>query len=130
MHVDVRQAGEVIIVDLRGRLIAGSTGDELLRSVINELVAEGWRKILLNLSEVTRIDSAGVGELVAGQRLAARFGSSVRLLHVTGRLRQVLELSQVLPVFSVYQDEAEALESFAAEGEEAAEPAPSSPTQA
>ncbi|HXK60487.1 MAG TPA: STAS domain-containing protein, partial [Acidobacteriota bacterium] len=76
MHVDVRNAEDVIIVDLSGRLVAGS-GDVLLREVMNELVASGWKKVLLNLSEVDSIDSAGVGELVASIKKAERFGTTV-----------------------------------------------------
>ncbi len=111
MHVEVRKAGDIIIVDLQGHLVAG-VGDELLREVMNELVAESWKKILLNLSEVVRIDSAGIGELVASSRLAERLGSAVKLLHVKGRVRKVLEIGQVLPIFDVYDDEQEALRHF------------------
>jgi anti-sigma B factor antagonist len=114
MRVDVRQAGPVILVDFRGRLVAG-TGDELLRDVINELLAEGWQKILLNLTEVDKIDSAGVGELVAGRRLAERCGSTVRLLLTPGRVHHVLELSQILPTFEVFENESEAVASFGEE---------------
>jgi len=80
--------------------------------VINELVAGGWKQILLNMSGLTRIDSAGVGELVAGYRLAGRFGSQLKLLSTAGRIRDVLEISQVLPLLESYDDEAEAVASF------------------
>ncbi len=120
MKVDVREAGEVIIVDLAGRLVAGS-GDELLRAVTNELVAEGWKSILLNLAEVSKIDSAGIGELVASLKLAGRFGTALKLLRPEGRVRDVLELSQVLPVFEIHHDEEAALASFAASEARAAE---------
>lgn len=115
MRVDVREAGRVIIVDLRGRLVAG-TGDELLRDVINELLAEGWKQILLNLTEVEKIDSNGVGELVAGRKLARRFGSTLRLLVVPGRVHQVLEMGHILPVFRVFDNESEAVASFEDDG--------------
>lgn len=111
MRVDVREAGQVIIVDLRGPLVAG-TGDELLRDVVNELLAEGWKKILLNLTEVDKIDSSGVGELVAGRKLAQRFGSTLRLLLIPGRVHHVLELSHILPTFEVFESESEAVASF------------------
>ncbi len=111
MHVDVRQTNDVIIVDLEGDLVAG-TGDELLREVMGELLSGGWKKILINLSRVPRLDSAGIGELVGSIKLAKRIDTSVRLLHVTGRVRDVLAFSQVLPLFHVYDDEASALAAF------------------
>jgi anti-sigma B factor antagonist len=112
MHVDVRNADDVIIVDLEGRLVAG-TGDEILREVINTLVADDWKKILLNLHGVDRIDSSGIGELNASRELAERFGSDVRLVNVRGRVLEILDLSQILPLFHIYEDEATALQGFA-----------------
>lgn len=111
MKVELRKADDVIIVDLQGRLIAG-TGEELLHDVMDELVAEGWKKILLNLTAVPRIDSAGIGELVAGVRLAKRLGSTVKVWLAGGRVRNVLELSQILPTLDVYDNEHDALSSF------------------
>ncbi|MCP3959832.1 MAG: STAS domain-containing protein [bacterium] len=111
MRVDVRKTEEVIIVDLQGRLVSG-TGDQLLREVMNELLAASWTKILLNLSEVTKIDSAGIGELVASIKLAERFSSQVKLLHVRGQIRDILELSQILPLLEVYDSEESALQAF------------------
>ena len=111
MRVDVRKTEDVIIVDLQGRLVSG-TGDQLLRDIMNELLAASWTKILLNLSEVTKIDSAGIGELVASIKLAKRFDSAVKLLHVRGQIRDILELSQILPLLSVYDSEESALQAF------------------
>ncbi len=85
MHVEVRQTKDVVILDLKGRLTAG-LGDQILRDAIDELLAEGRRQILLNLSEVAFVDSAGVGELVAGLKTARRFGAELKLLNV-GRPR-------------------------------------------
>jgi len=67
MIVEVRSVGEVVIVDLNGRLVAGE-GDQQLRAAIDELLSDGRRKIVLNLAQVDAIDSSGVGELVAGSR--------------------------------------------------------------
>ncbi len=120
MEADVRSAGDVIILDLKGRLVSGS-GDQLLRDSMNELVAEGWKKILLNLSEVSSIDSAGIGELVASTKMAGRFGSNVKILRFGDRVRHVLAISRLLPLFEVYEDEREALDKFA---QLAAQPAP------
>ena len=79
MHVEIRKSGDVVIVDLTGKLTAG-LGDQILRDTIDELLAENWKKILLNLSGVSFMDSAGVGELVAGLRTAKRLGASQSLL--------------------------------------------------
>ncbi len=111
MRVDVRQAEDVIIVDLNGRLVSG-TGDQLLREVMNEVLAQSWTKIVLNLSEVNKIDSAGIGELVASIKMAERFGSKVKLLHVRGQIRDILELSQILPLLEIYESEPSAIEAF------------------
>lgn len=111
MHVEVRKFKDVVIVDLSGRLLVG-IGDEILRSVINELLAEGWKKILLNLSEVTSIDSAGIGELVASHKICDRFGAKLKLLNLHERVRKSLHLSQLLPVFEVYDDERVALRHY------------------
>jgi anti-sigma B factor antagonist len=113
MHVDVRNVDDVIIVDMSGKLIGG-IGDVMLREVMNEVIASGWKKILLNLSEVSSIDSAGVGELVASIKLADRFGSAVKTLRIGDRVRHVLQISKILPRLDVYEDEQEALKAFAA----------------
>jgi anti-anti-sigma factor len=112
MHVEVRKAKDVVIVDLSGKLLAG-VGDEILRNVVNELLAEGWKKILLNLSEVAAIDSAGTGELVASLKVSERFGAKLKLLNLHERVRKSLHLSQLLPVFEVYDEENVALQHYA-----------------
>lgn len=114
MELDVRRADDVIIVDLTGRLVGG-TPAEILRDVLNQLVAEGWKKILLNLSGVSWVDSAGIGELVSGVKMAQRFGVEVKLLRVGDRVRHVLSISRLLPLFEVFEDEGAALRSFGAE---------------
>lgn len=113
MHVEVRKAGEVVIVDLSGRLVAG-VGDEILRDVVNELLAEGWKKILLNLSQVTSVDSAGVGELVASLKVTQRLGGALKLLSLNERVKTSLRLSSLLPLFEVYDEEKAAIEHFRA----------------
>lgn len=113
MHVEVRKADDVVIVDLTGKLLAG-VGDEILRDVVNELLAENWKKILLNLSEVSSIDSAGVGEMVASLKVTQRLGGSLKLLNLNERVKASLHLSQILPLFEVYSEEREALDQFKA----------------
>jgi anti-sigma B factor antagonist len=113
MHVTVRKSEDVVIADLKGQL-HGGLGDEILRGVVNELLAEGWRKILLNLSRVHSIDSSGVGELVQSLRVCRKFGADLKLLNPHDRVKKSLHLAQLLPVFHVYEDETEALRGFAA----------------
>jgi anti-anti-sigma factor len=111
MHVEIRKVGEVVIVDLNGKLTSG-LGDQILRDTIDELLAENWKKILLNLSGVTFIDSAGVGELVAGLRTAKRLGARIKLLSLSERVQSTLYISKLLPIFELYRDEREALAAF------------------
>ena len=111
MHVEVRRAGDVVIVDLKGKLTAG-LGDQILRDTLDELLAESWRKILLNLSEVSFLDSAGLGELVAGLKTARNLGADLKVLKASERVRTTLSLARLLPLFEVYDDEAEALRRF------------------
>jgi anti-sigma B factor antagonist len=111
MKVDVRNVDDVIIVDLDGRLVLG-VGDELLRDVMNELLAEDWKKIVLNLRKVTIMDSSGIGEVVASWKLAGRFGASVKLLRPGPQVQRTLRLTQLLPLLEVYDSEDEAVASF------------------
>ena len=113
MHVEIRQNEGVVIVDLNGKLTAG-LGDQILRETIDELLAENWQKILINLSQINFIDSAGVGELVAGLRTAQRFGATLKVVNTSERVQSALYMAKLLPIFEMYQDEAEALSSFGA----------------
>jgi anti-sigma B factor antagonist len=113
MHVNVRKCGDVVILGLEGKLIAGVTGDELLRGALDELVGEGWQRILLDMSKVSSIDSSGVGEIVSGYRLAKKLGASLKILHPAERVRSALHLAQLLPLLEVFDDEARAVASFA-----------------
>ena len=112
MKVDVRNADDVIIVDLDGRLVLG-VGDEILRDVVNELLAEDWKKIVLNLRKVSIIDSSGIGEVVASWKLAKRFGASLKLMRPAPQIQRTLRLTQLLPLLEVFESEEEAVASFA-----------------
>ena len=94
-------------------------GNQMLREVMDELVAKGWKMILLNLSGVSWIDSAGIGELVASIKMAKRFGISVKLLRIGDRVKHVLSISQILPLLDVFEDEEEALSVLRAEASSA-----------
>jgi len=111
MKVDVRKSDDVVIVDFTGRLVAGD-GDELLSEIINELLAENYRKILLNLSNVESIDSNGLGELVQSMKVSKTFGAALKLLQPQDRVRKTLHLTRVLPLFDIYETEPDALASF------------------
>jgi len=111
MHVEVRRNGEVVILDLKGKLTAG-LGDQILREAIDELLAEEKKKVVLNLSEVSFLDSTGVGELVAGLRTARRFGAHLKLLNVGERVYSTLDMARLLPTFEIFRDEGEAVRSF------------------
>jgi anti-sigma B factor antagonist len=113
MKVDVRHFDDVIIVDLSGRLVLG-VGDEILRDVVNELLAEDWKKIVLNLRKVTIIDSSGIGEVVASWKLAKRFGAALKLMQPAPQIQRTLRLTQLLPLLEVFESEEEALASFQA----------------
>jgi anti-sigma B factor antagonist len=111
MNIDVRKASDVVIVDFKGRLAAG-VSDEVLTQVVKELLDEGYRKILLNLSGMEYIDSSGLGELVQSLRMSSRVGASLRLLKPQDRVAKTLRLTNLLPMFSVYESEPDALAAF------------------
>jgi anti-anti-sigma factor len=111
MHVELRQAGEVVVLDLKGKLTAG-LGDQLLRDTLAQVLADRHKKILVNLSEVSFIDSAGVGELVAGLRASQRSGAALKLLNASERVHSTLYLARLLPIFEVYKEEKDALQHF------------------
>ena len=105
LHVDVRKAAPAVILDLQGKLAVGF-GDELLRDTLDELFTEGWKAVLVNLTKVSFIDSAGLGELVAALRRAQREGVSLKLLNnKTGRVQETLYVSRILPLFEVFESE-------------------------
>lgn len=111
MHVEIRKSEDVVIVDLKGKLTAG-LGDQILRETIDALLAENWKKVLLNLSDVTTLDSAGLGELVAGLRRAKGAGASLKLLNANERVHSTLYIARLLPIFETYQTEKDALAAF------------------
>ncbi len=112
MGIEARKAGDIIILDVTGPLTTG-VGEVMLREAMDEYVAEGWHKILLNLAEVSRIDSTGIGELVASIKLAQRFGSRVKLVNIDSKVKHILDLSRILPLLDFYETEEEALDAFA-----------------
>jgi anti-sigma B factor antagonist len=111
MKIDERTVGEVVILDLQGKLLIGE-GDELLREKINNLVEGGKTKILLNLGDVPYMDSAGLGEVVRCYTTVSRKNGKLKLVNLTKRLEDLLSITKLLTVFETYDNEDEALKSF------------------
>ncbi len=106
-----RQVGDVTVLDATGRITLGE-GSSTFRDTIKELVAKGHKKILLNLGNVSYIDSSGIGELVSGFTTMANSGGSLKLLNLTKRIQDLLQITKLYTVFEVFDDEAGALASF------------------
>src|SRR5690554_2785385 len=112
MQIDERAVGDVIILDLNGKMTLGE-GDELLREKVSSLVSQGKKKLILNLEGVPYIDSAGLGEIVRTYTTVSRQGGKLKLLHLTKRIEDLLSITKLLTVFEVYEDENEAVQSYA-----------------
>ncbi len=106
-----RDAGRVTVVDLSGRIILGD-GSALLRKTIRGLLQDQRRSILLNLADVDYIDSSGIGELVSGFTAVKNQGGDLKLLHLTKKVHDLLQITKLFTVFDVYTDESTALRSF------------------
>jgi len=109
----VRRVGDVSIIDLAGRITLGE-GSGLVRNSIKELVNSGQKNILVNLKEVTYIDSAGLGELVGAYATVTNMSGNIKLLHPQSKVHDLLQVTKLYTVFIAFDDEAEALASFAA----------------
>jgi anti-sigma B factor antagonist len=111
MKATSRSADGVEIIKLEGKITIGA-GDTQLREVISNAIAAGRTNILLDLSGVTTIDSSGIGELVGSFTTATNRGGKLKLLHLPAKLNELLHITQLITVFEVYDNEAEALKSF------------------
>jgi anti-sigma B factor antagonist len=109
---DVRQSGSVTIVDLSGRITLGE-GSGMLRATIKDLVTAGTKNILLNLKDVSYIDSAGLGEMVGSYATVTNQGGQIKLLNVQSKVHDLLQITKLYTVFAAYSNEAEAVNSFA-----------------
>ena len=113
MHIEERAAGDVTILDLKGRMTIGE-GDELLRDKVNSLILQGKKKLVLNLEGVPYIDSAGLGEIVRTYTTVSRQSGSLKLANLTKRITDLLSITKLLTVFDTYDSEADAVRSFTA----------------
>lgn len=111
MQIDERTMKNVMILDLKGKLISGN-GDALLKDKIHSLVHQGHKQVLLNLGDLSYMDSPGLGEIVAGYTTVSRAGGSLKLLNLTKRIQDLLTITKLLTVFETYQGEQEAVRSF------------------
>lgn len=111
MKATTRQVDSVSVVDLSGRITLGE-GCSQLRELIRDLLAKGHKNILLNLGEVTYIDSSGIGELVSGFTAVSNQGGHLKLLNLTKKVHDLLQITKLLTVFDVHDDEAKAITSF------------------
>jgi anti-sigma B factor antagonist len=109
MKIEVSNIGDIAVVQIDGRLVSG-VGDIALRDAINQLLADDRRKIVIDLSRVSHLDSSGVGELVASRKICRRFGSALRVVRGGESVERVLHISQILPLFHFHETLAEAVD--------------------
>jgi anti-sigma B factor antagonist len=112
LKLNTRQAGDVAVIDVSGRIALGE-GSSVVLDAMRDLTTKGNKKILLNLSNVSYIDSLGIGELVAGFTSVANAGGTVKLLGLNKHVKDVLQITRLYTVFEVFEDEGPALRSFA-----------------
>lgn len=112
MMATVRKVEGVSIVDLSGRITIGE-GTMVLKDAVRNLLNKHERNILLNLGEVSYIDSSGIGELVSSFTTAGKHGGKLKLLNLTKKVHDLLSITKLLTVFEVFDDEAKAIRSFA-----------------
>ena len=112
MKASTRQIDGVTIVDLSGRITLGE-GSVVLRDTVKDLLGKGQKKILLNLGDVSYIDSSGIGELVSAFTSVRNQGGELKLLHLTKKVHDLLQITKLYTVFDVKDDEAAAISAFA-----------------
>ena len=111
MKISVRQLDGITIVDCSGRITLGE-GSVTLRDTVRELLAKGQKKILLNLADVNYIDSSGIGELVSAYTTVRNQGGDLKLLKLTKKVHDLLQITKLYTVFDVKDDEAAAVKAF------------------
>ena len=113
MQIEERNVGDVVVLDLKGKVTLGA-GDELLKDKVNSLVNQGHKKIILNLADVPYVDSAGLGEIVRTYTTVSKNGGSLKLLNLTKRITDLLAITKLLTVFETFDVESDAVRSFSA----------------
>ncbi len=103
--------GDVTVIDAAGRITLGE-GSSTFRDTVRDHIAKGNKKLLINLAEVSYIDSSGIGELVTAFTTVTNNGGQLKLLNLTHRVRDLLQITKLYTVFEVFSDEAEGVRSF------------------
>jgi anti-sigma B factor antagonist len=111
MKANNRQVDGITVVDMSGRITLGE-GSVVLRDSIRDLISKGQKKILLNLGDVTYIDSSGIGELVSAFTAVRREGGELKLLNLTKKVHDLLQITKLYTVFDIKDDEATAIQAF------------------
>jgi anti-sigma B factor antagonist len=111
MKSEIRDHGDVRVVSLSGKITIGS-GDVKIRELINSALDDGKKLILLDLAGVTSIDSSGIGELVACYTTVTKQDGQLKLLRLSPKINDIMQVTQLITVFDVFDDEREALASF------------------
>jgi anti-sigma B factor antagonist len=111
MKASTRQVDGITVLDLSGRITLGE-GSVVLRDAVRDLLAKGEKKLLLNLGDVTYIDSSGIGELVSAFTTVRNQGGELKLLNLTKKVHDLLQITKLYTVFDVKDDEAVAISSF------------------
>lgn len=112
MPVSTRKVGDVTILDLSGKIMIG-VGDVALREAVQGALDGGAKKILLNMRDTTTIDSSGIGEMVMSYTSATNRGGRLKLTSLPPKVHDILHITQLITVFEVFDDEGEAVASFA-----------------
>ena len=112
MQLSERRIGDVVIVDVSGKITLGDGGDQVLKDKMRSLVHQGHAKLLLNLGDVSYVDSAGLGEIVRTYTTVSRQGGKLKLLNLTKRIQDLLAITKLLTVFETYDTEQDAIGSF------------------
>lgn len=111
MTANIRRIEGVNIVDLSGRITIGE-GTIVLKDAVRNLLQRNEKKILLNLADVSYIDSSGIGELVSSFTTVGNQGGKLKLLNLTKKVHDLLSITKLLTVFEVFDDEAKAIQNF------------------
>ena len=111
IQTSTRVVDGIAIVDMTGQLRLGE-GTGKLREVVQQLVRDGYRKILLNLAGVIHIDSSGIGELVSNYTTLRNQGGELKLMGLNNNVRNLLQITRLFTVFDVHDDQASALQAF------------------